>query len=170
MNYFELYELPVQLSINKSLLKKKYFELSRRFHPDYFIQDEAGAQQTALEQSSAVNKAFKTFSNQDETIKYVLELKGILTENEKYNLPPDFLMEMMELNETLDEAAADPQVKAAALQTVLQQETEMYAPVKQTVESYNEGTSTEAELLAVKEYYFKKKYIERLKQQLHEKL
>ena len=101
MNYFEVFDIPVQLIIDKAALKKKFFELSRRYHPDYFIQQEPAAQQQALEQSALINKAFKTFTNRDETIKYVLELKGLLTENEKYDLPPEFLMEMMELNEIL---------------------------------------------------------------------
>ena len=30
-----------------------------------------------------------------------LQLKGLLEEEEKYPLPPDFLMEVMELNENL---------------------------------------------------------------------
>lgn len=170
MNYFELYELPVQLSVDKETIKKKYFELSRRHHPDYFIQQEAAAQQQALEASAVVNKAYKTFSSQDATIKYVLELKGLLMEAEKYNLPPSFLMEMMELNEALEEASDDANEQAAALQKVLQLEAEIYEPVKGIIENYKEGVTTEQELLHVKEYYFKKKYLERLKQQLHEKL
>src|SRR6476469_2701683 len=101
MNYFEVFDIPVQLSVDKALLKKKYFELSRRFHPDYFVQQDEAAQQHALEQSALINKAFKTFSIQDETIKYVLEQKGLLKENEKYNLQTDFIIEMMKLNKRL---------------------------------------------------------------------
>lgn len=170
MNYFEIYEMPVQLSVNKEALKKKYLELSRRYHPDYFIQHDADAQQQALETSAAVNKAFKTFNRQDETIKYVLELKGLLTEAEKYNLPAPFLMEMMELNESLADALFEPDAKAAAMQNVLELEAALYQPVQQIIEQYKEGLTTENELLQVKDYYFKKKYIGRLKQQLDEKV
>ncbi len=56
-----------------------------------------------LERSSVVNKAYKTFSNDDDTLKYFLEIKGLLQEDEKYELSPQFLMEMMELNEQLME-------------------------------------------------------------------
>jgi molecular chaperone HscB len=169
MNYFEVYELPVQLLIDKTFLKKKYFELSRRYHPDYFAQAGNDAQQQALEMSSLVNKAFKTFSSPDETIRYVLQLKGLLTENEKYNLPPDFLMGMMDMNEMIAEAQFDPASKTAALQQVLQVEADLYQPVKVYIEGYREGTTTQEQLLQIKDYYFKKKYIERLKQQLDEK-
>lgn len=170
MNYFELFEIPVQLSVDKARIRKTYFELSRRHHPDYFIQQNEGAQQQALEQSSLINKAYKTFNNQNETIKYVLELKGLLAENEKYNLPPDFLMEMMELNEEVAEAQFDGGERAAVLQKVLQTEADLYQPVKTIVEQYQDGVTTEKDLLRVKDYYFKKKYLERLKQQLGEKL
>lgn len=168
MNYFEVYELPVQLVVDKQVLKKKYFELSRRFHPDYFAQQDVAAQQEALEQSALINKAFKTFSNRDETIKYVLELKGVLTESEKYNLPPDFLMEMMELNERVAETAIDPAERTAVQQEVLQIEAMLYKPVKNVIENYQDGMTTAEELVQVKEYYFKKKYLERLKQQMGE--
>ena len=170
MNYFEVYEFPVQLSIDKTVLKQKFFELSRRYHPDYFTLQERNAQQQALEQSALVNKAFKTFSSQDETIKYVLELKGLLSENEKYNLPAAFLMDMLELNETVAEAQFDSAEKNAALQKVQEWETAIYQPVVPIIENYEESKTTEAELLQVKDYYFKKKYIGRLKQQLAEKL
>src|SRR5688572_3519141 len=118
MNYFELYEFPIQLYVDQVMLKKKYLELSRRYHPDYFVQQGEAAQQDVLEKSAFVNKAYKTFSNKDETIKYVLELKGMLQENEKYNLPADFLMDMMELNEQFAEIQHDPETKENAIQKI----------------------------------------------------
>ena len=100
MNYFELFGLPVQLKVDKESLRKKYFELSRQSHPDYFVQTDGVEQEQVLEASALLNKAFKTFSNPDETIKYVLQQKGLLEEEEKYNLPAPFLMQMMDINET----------------------------------------------------------------------
>ena len=38
MNYFELFNLPVTLKVDKSQLAKKYFELQKQFHPDFFTQ------------------------------------------------------------------------------------------------------------------------------------
>ena len=101
MNYFELFGIPVSLTIDKSKLAKKYFELQKKYHPDFFTQNNEAEQDEALEKSSAINKALKVFQNKDSTIKYVLQLKGLLEEEEKYQLRPDFLMEVMELNEQL---------------------------------------------------------------------
>jgi molecular chaperone HscB len=45
-------------------------------------------------------------------------------------------------------------------------EYEIYEPVKEIIENYQDGITTEKELLQVKEYYFKKKYLDRIKKQL----
>jgi molecular chaperone HscB len=168
MNYFELFEIPVQLVVDKGNLPRKYFELSKKYHPDYFINEDAAKQAEALEKSALLNKAFKTFQNPDETIKYVLQLKGLLEEEEKYELPPGFLMEIMEVNEELMDkrgpGGSEPESRIAELQS------EIYEPVKKIVEQYKEGVTTQKELLQVKEYYYKKKYLQRIADQLQLKL
>jgi molecular chaperone HscB len=153
MNYFELFELPVSLQIDKNILSKKYVALQKRYHPDFFTQETEYEQADALEKSSQVNKALKTFKSNDETIKYVLQLKGLLEEEEKYQLPPDFLMEMMDLNEEL---SSDSQEQISKL------EADIYQPVKAIIENFNNELTSTAELLKVKEYYYKKKYLQRI--------
>ncbi|MEJ7676866.1 MAG: Fe-S protein assembly co-chaperone HscB [Segetibacter sp.] len=107
MNYFELYDIPVSFFPDQQQLKQKFYELSRKYHPDFFTQENESEQNQALQISSEVNKAYKVFQNRNETIKYVLQLKGMLEEEEKYQLPKDFLMEMMELNEQLTDARVE---------------------------------------------------------------
>jgi molecular chaperone HscB len=153
MNYFELFELPVSIQIDKTRLAQKYFELQKKYHPDFFANGTEHEQEQALEISSQLNKALKTFKNEDQTIKYVLQLKSLLEEEEKYQLPPAFLMEMMELNEEL---SADSTKQIEELETAL------YNEVAVIIENYNDATSTAAELLKLKEYYFKKKYLQRI--------
>jgi molecular chaperone HscB len=119
-----------------------------------------------LEKSALLNRAYKTFQNPDETIKYVLQLKGLLEEEEKYELPPDFLMEVLEINEQLMDAEDDPEVKARLQSQVENLQSEIYEPVKEIVEHYQEGITSEKELLQVKAYYYKKKYLQRIRRQL----
>jgi molecular chaperone HscB len=165
MNYFELFGLPVQLKVDKSSIGARFFELSRRYHPDYFVNKDGEAQADALEKSAMLNKAFKTFQNEDETIKYVLQEKGLMEEEEKYELPPSFLMEVMDINEQLMDA--DNELVAAGLQSSINNlQNEIYEPVKPVIENYKEGITTQKELLQVKEYYYKKKYIDRIKREL----
>ena len=167
MNYFELFDIPVQLKIDKAKLASKYFELSRKHHPDYFVNENPEKQQSVLEISAQLNKAYKTFQNTDETIKYTLQLKGLLQEEEKYQLPPDFLMEVLEINEQLMDMQGDPAGKVRIQLAIDNMQVEIYDPVKDIIEHYGESITTEKDLLKVKEYYFKKKYLLRIQEQLN---
>lgn len=164
MNYFSLFDIPLSLQPDQQLLKQKFYELSRKYHPDFYTQHDDVEQADALEKSSMVNKAYKTFCSTDETIKYVLHLKGLLEEEEKYELPPDFLMEVMELNEQLmDAKMEDNQTALAHVKSSIEQlQHEIYKPVEQIINSYNDNVTTTQQLQQVKEYYFKKKYLNRV--------
>jgi len=165
-NYFDLLGLPVSFTPDRSVLRKNYMEQSRKHHPDYFVNSDSGQQESALQISALLNRAYKTLSNSEATMAYLLQLKGLLAEGEKYVLPPDFLMEMMELNEEVAEASLENNEGAAVKQKIDEVEKRIYEPVKKVIENYREGVTSEEELLQVKDYYYKKKYLERLSGQL----
>jgi molecular chaperone HscB len=161
MNHFDLYNLPITLSPDQSLVKQRYYELSRKYHPDFHSLATDEEQADTLEMASQVNTAFKIFRSAEETIKYVLQLKGLLEEEEKYQLSPDFLMEMLELNDAAMDVSS--QEDAAALTARIHTlEKEIYEPVEKIITGYQEGTTSEKELLQVKEYYYRKKYLDRI--------
>lgn len=164
MNYFELFEIPIQLQVDAKQLSGKFLQLSRRYHPDFYTQDTPDAQEDALQKSALLNKAWNVFQQPDQTIAYVLNLKGLLDEQEKFQLDPDFLMEMMDINEAI--AENDPARQTSLNERLEELQQEIYAPVKKIVEDYQEGTTTEAELLKVKAYYFQKKYLDRISSSL----
>ncbi len=153
MNYFELFELPITINIDMGKLSQKYFELQKKYHPDFFTRGTELEQEEALEMSTRLNQALKILKNKGETIKYILQLKGLLAENEKYQLPPIFLMEMMELNEDLSNDAIS-QIKELTKK--------LYSEVESVINNYNELSTTTADLLKLKEYYFKEKYLQRI--------
>ncbi len=164
MNYFELFDMPLSLQIDSNELSKKYFELQRKYHPDFFSKADESEQAEMLEKSSMINRGYKIFKSGDETIKYVLQLKGLLEENEKYELPPDFLMEMMELNEMLMEP--DILVLEEMETKISQLENQLYQSVQNIIENFIEDRTTDEQLLVVKDYYFKKKYLKRILERL----
>jgi molecular chaperone HscB len=169
MNYFELYDIPVSMKPDVQQVKQKFYELSRRYHPDFYSNAADKEQADALEKSSLVNKAFKVLQQPDETIKYVLQLHGLLQEEEKYQLPGSFLAAMLDLNEQMAEAKMEGD--RGALQqiqsTIHDIQSNLYEPVKQIVEHYQEGVTTQEELLQVKDYYYKKKYLTRILAGMH---
>ena len=153
MNYFELFELPVAIKVDVSKLAKKYFELQKKYHPDFFVQGTEYEQAEALDLSSQLNKALKVLKDEDQVIKYVLQLKGLLEEEEKYQLPPAFLMEMMDLNEELgDDSANEVNNMQAGLRS----------QVSSIIEEFDDIATPESDLIKLKEYYYKKKYLQRI--------
>lgn len=164
MTYFEIFNIPVQLKLTPAALSGRFFSLSREFHPDFHAQADDATRDEMLEKSAQLNRAWKTFQSPEETIKYVLQLKGLLEEEEKFQLPPDFLMEVMEINEALMEPEeADITALTKRIDTL---QNEIYEPVEPIIENYQEGVTSEKELLQVKAWYYKKKYLDRIRRQL----
>lgn len=164
MTYFELYNIPVTFFPDATTIKKKFYELSRKYHPDFFSNATELEKNEVLEKSSLINKAFKILTNSDEIIKYILEIKGYIIADEKYKLPSSFLMEVMELNEQL--MGAKIENNEATLTNIKSQisnfQSAIYETVQQIMEHYQENNSSKKELLQVKEYYYKKKYLNRI--------
>lgn len=156
MNYFELYGLPESPVTDVSAVTKKYFELQKKYHPDFYSNESEEEKETAMLQSAAVNKAYNIFKNPDKTIEYYLQLKNIITPDEKYSLPPDFLMEMMELNEAFDEDETQAKISAAEYEASLD------AEIKYLLAEEKRSALSPGELQKLKAYYYKKKYLRRI--------
>jgi molecular chaperone HscB len=170
MNHFELFELPIQLKVDPKDLPRKYMELSKKFHPDYYANATPSEQAIALERSAQLNEAFKVLKDPLATIRYVLTLKNLMQAEEKYTLSQHFLMEVLELNEQLMELRSQPdpeQVNQIGQQVAElgQQIDQEVAPV---INNYQEGVTDPSALLQVKEYYYRKKYLDRMLRQLEE--
>ena len=116
--------------------------------------------ENATMQSAEINKALNIFRNPDKTIEYFLQLRGIIKTEEKYNLPPDFLTEMMELNESFeDNNIADIQNNIAAF------EKKLYDEVKPVLDSET-ALQDDDSLQQLKAYFYKKKYLKRILERL----
>jgi len=130
MNYFELYGIAPSFNIDAAAVRKKFYELSRAYHPDFNGGGTATEQQEVLEKSAMINEAYKTLLNKDLLIKYILTSKGLLQEEEKYNLPPDFLMEVMDLNEQVMELdKTDTTAVASLMATAKNLEKDLYEAI-----------------------------------------
>jgi molecular chaperone HscB len=159
MLYFELFDIPVAIKFDRGVLSKKYFELQKKFHPDFYTLATEAEQQEVLEKSSQVNKALKVLKNEDATLEYILLEKGILLPDEKFQLPPDFLMEVMELNEGFDTTTPE-KIKAF--------EQSIFEDVEPIINNYNNGLISHAALLQLKTYHFKKKYLQRILERIED--
>jgi molecular chaperone HscB len=158
MDYFELFDIPIGFHIDQKLLNRTYIQLQKQYHPDFFGQASGEDRAFALEQSSMINKAYKTFKDKDLTLQYFLQQKNLIEEGEQYKLPADFLMEVLELNEMKMDGTPAEDVKEKALKM----ESDLWEEFRGLFENYDDSKATEADWLRIKDYYYKKKYIDRL--------
>jgi len=156
MNYFELFEIPAAPHVDRSFLSSKFFELQKKYHPDFFSSSTEEEKTEVLEISADINKAYITFQDPDKTIEYYLRIKKFLETDEKYELPNDFLMEMMELNEAISEEG-----KERVAEQVQEFEKQIHAGIEPILGS-GKNEFSDKELQQLKEYYFKKKYLRRI--------
>lgn len=168
MNYFEFYNIPISFKVDKSALKKIFYSNSKKYHPDYFTLESEEKQAEILELSTLNNKAYQTLKDFDKRLKYILDLKNILGEEGQNKLSQMFLMEMMELNEALMEMQFDFEEKRfkEIVEMIDNQENAIYSDVQVILESYLDETNSEEDLLKIKDYYLKKKYLIRLRENL----
>ncbi|MDD4050536.1 MAG: Fe-S protein assembly co-chaperone HscB [candidate division Zixibacteria bacterium] len=71
-DYFALFELPRAYAVDAQYLKNKFYELSRKFHPDFYG-DKTDAEKTLARDNSAyLNTAFRTLSDPIKRAEYLL--------------------------------------------------------------------------------------------------
>lgn len=169
MNYFEFFEIPISFKLDESALKRTFYVNSKKYHPDFFTLESEEKQLEVLELSTLNNNAYKTLSDFDKRMKYILELKEVLGEERKNQIPQEFLMEMMDINENLMELEFDfDQNSFDKVQNDLKTlEANLLEEVNPFIENYNDSTPKEEELNAIKNYFLKKRYLLRIKENLN---
>lgn len=100
MNYFDHFGLEETFMVDQEKLRKAFLIKSRAVHPDL---NRSGSEDDLDQLSSINNEAYNTLKDELLVIHHVLEINGV---DSFANLQPthEFLAEMMELNEMIDEA------------------------------------------------------------------
>ena len=168
MNYFELFNIPVSFIIDDSVLKRAYLLKSRAHHPDFYTLHDDQVQEDMLYQSSRINEAYNILKDPVKRMKYILELHGVIASENEQPLSPDFLMQMMEINEEVMELSLDfDPNKDLEIRTRLENiENELYQEVLPLMEAYNHSRPDMGDLKEIKEFYYKSRYLWRLKENL----
>lgn len=165
MNYYEFFDLPVAPTVDKALLKKRFYQKSKEYHPDFYTLADAEKQAEVLELSSLNNLAYKTLGSDDQRLKYYLDLKGVLGEEGQNQVPQDFLLEIMDINEKLMELEFDddPALRKEASELAQALEQQLNEQVKPLLERAEQDESS---LAGLKDYYLKHRYLLRIKQKI----
>lgn len=167
-HYFDFYEIPMSFEVDAGAVKRKFYQLSKQYHPDFYTLEGATRQAEVLELSTMNNEAYKVLSDFDKRMHYILELKGQLTADSSA-LPQSFLMEMMDINEQLMELEFDFEeaVYTKLLSELDGLEDSLLQGVSGVLRDWKDGVSDDSELVAVKEYYYKKRYLLRIRENLN---
>jgi molecular chaperone HscB len=120
-DYFAFFGLPHKLNLDVARLEKDFYEMSRKLHPDLYVQADNREQQWSLEQTSRLNDAYRTLKDPMKRTEYLLHLEGVQLEEQskaatekaratgeikKQVVPPDVLAEVFDLNMQLEELRA----------------------------------------------------------------
>lgn len=168
-NYFALFDLPMSFCPDVASVKSQFYKLSKQYHPDRVAQTDEAAKADVLHKAALINDAYKTLSDPDKTMAYVLRMHHLLEDEEKYNLPPDFLMDMMELNESVSDYEDAPEkesLQSQAHQALVAQLNQWDDDLKPLLIAFEQAEDKEPVLLKIKDFYFRKKYLLRIRERL----
>ena len=168
MNYFEFYGIPISFKVDAGVLKKIFYANSKKYHPDFFTLESDEKQAEILELSTLNTEAYKTLSDFDKRMKYILDLKGVMAAEGENKLPQDFLMDMMDINEAIMELEFDfdETIYHKALTDAQHIENQIFKEVEPILDSYDEAVTPLSQLEVVKKFYLKKRYFLRIRENL----
>ncbi|MAX24608.1 MAG: Fe-S protein assembly co-chaperone HscB [Phycisphaeraceae bacterium] len=103
-NPFELLNVPMKFDVDAKALHRAFVAQSAANHPDRFV--DPLDQADAADRSAAINKAYLTLKNPFDRASAMIALLADTPITDSKQLPPNLLMEMMEIREELEDAQA----------------------------------------------------------------
>jgi molecular chaperone HscB len=123
-DYFTFFGLPRKLVLDPKDLERRFRDLSRKFHPDFYYNATPQERLASLERSSYLNDAYRALKEPVARVEHLLAVEGLPSASAsgpaqagsgETKVPPSLLEEVFALNEELDEireqreSGADPQ-------------------------------------------------------------
>jgi molecular chaperone HscB len=118
-DYYKFFGLDRKLTLDDEELRKRFYDLSRQWHPDRFGRKSPQEQAQALEATSILNDGYRTLRDPVKRAEYLLKEEGFpIGEQRSKDVPPELLEEVFELNMMLEELksgeeSARPQLESA---------------------------------------------------------
>ncbi|KAJ8379416.1 hypothetical protein SKAU_G00001940 [Synaphobranchus kaupii] len=164
--YFDIMDCDEAFALDTQKLQRRYLHLQRSLHPDNFSQKTQKEQEYSETQSALVNNAYRTLLKPLSRGLYMLELGGIPVKEETgIGGDQQFLLEIMEINERLDET----QSKEEADNIGVSMEGRLQDITEKINASFCKGDLQSARVLIVKMKYFAN-IQEKVKEKLSEML
>lgn len=170
MNYFEFLAIEEKFDLDEKQLRIKYLQNAKKFHPDFVATADDSEKSKAIELSSTNTLAYETLKNESSRIEYLLKIHGLWDESfeKKSKIPQDFMFEMMEIHESIEDAESEnnaEQIKAIT-DEIRDLNLEIRNEIKISFAKFYEDISQKEYLEEVKKNYLKVKYILRILKKL----
>ncbi|XRY30700.1 MAG: Fe-S protein assembly co-chaperone HscB [Buchnera aphidicola (Tetraneura akinire)] len=103
-NYFKIFNLPVSFQLDKKKLTKNFYDLQKKYHPDFCIDEDQIKKSNLMNKSIKINHAYKILIDPIKRAEYYIRINYLNFEKEKKNIPFDinFLKKHMKLCEELE--------------------------------------------------------------------
>lgn len=125
-SHFDRLGLPRRFTLDAAELERQYLARSRAVHPDYHAAGSSADRAASLDLSAALNEAYNTLRDPFTRAEYLLGLEGGPSVGEHKQVPPDFLAEMLDLRERVEDARAGGDVCRSAVATLADEFAERY--------------------------------------------
>jgi molecular chaperone HscB len=149
--YFRFFDLPDHLNIDLADLEKRYYALSRQWHPDRFARKSEAERNEAEQNGALLNDAYRTLKDPIRRAEYVLSQNGLAAAQQ--SAPPDLLEEVFELNMALEEirdgdSSVRPQLEAAQ-QKFIEMQAEVDRSLQVEFEKHDGGPESLGRIRAI---------------------
>jgi len=104
LNYFEIFGIDAQISIDIENLNSQYLILQSKFHPDKFVNATNLERSMATRVSTYINDAYNTLSDLVDRVDYILQLNNYSKDEHTTFKNTNFLTEQMMLSEKIENA------------------------------------------------------------------
>ncbi|XRX43099.1 MAG: Fe-S protein assembly co-chaperone HscB [Buchnera aphidicola (Tetraneura sorini)] len=103
-NYFKIFNLPISFQLDKKQLTKNFYELQKKYHPDFCIDEDKIKKSNLMKKSIKINHAYKILIDPIKRAEYYIRINYLNFEKEKKDIPFDiiFLKKHMKLCEELE--------------------------------------------------------------------
>lgn len=168
VDYFDHFGLQKKFFIDSNELKRLYYFKSKNLHPDFHTLENPSHQEKMMMMSSVNNEAYRVLKDFASRVYYILVLEGMVKEEGENALPQEFLMEMMEVNEKIMELEFDydSELHESILSEVESLDQNNFRAIKPLMEAYDAGEKSNESLLEIRDFYFKQKYLWRIRENL----
>jgi len=160
-DYFEAFSVARRLVIDEEALQQKFYELSRKFHPDRYATRPAAEQSFALDFTALLNDAYRTLRDPLRRAEYLLGLEGFdIGEQRSKDVPPELLEEVFELNMMLESTPDRAELEEARLKFLAMQ-AEADAEVHSLAQAWDENPDRKV-LSSIRGILNRRRYIQNL--------